>query len=91
MEPNRIIEKMDLERTDKLFDSLISRSKVHSEKPLGKQETTNARVVIASGNLHVSTARAKLTAIKLAGHLDESRQIKSAVERRVRDAYKPTE
>ncbi len=85
---DKIVSKMDLDRTDEMFSSLIDRSKVNEKGDLNEDGIKRAKVVIASGNLHVATAKVQLGAIKLAGYRDNMKGLKLAVQKRARNARK---
>lgn len=85
-----IADKMNLDRTDAVFDALVKRSKItDTSLPLDEMGIKQTRAVISSGNLHVATARAKLSALKIVGYRDNMDKLKHAVEARVRRARKP--
>ena len=87
-----IADKMELDRTDEIFDVLIGRSSITDRsKGMGEEEIKKIRTVIAAGNLHVATARSKMTALRFVGHQENQARLKEAVQRRVKDALRPTE
>ncbi len=84
-----INDKLDLAKTEEIFDSLIKRSDIHNTaKDLDGAELQKVKAVVAGGNLHVKTAQIKIAAIRLAGFRDGIRDTKLAVQRRVRNARK---
>lgn len=85
------VDALDLTRTGEMFDSLITRSKVNDKtRGIDEDERKNIHMTIRSGNLHVKTAGAKITAIRLSGYRSNMEQLKLAVERRAKDANRPT-
>lgn len=91
-EAQYIADKMELDRTDEIFDVLIHRSAIKDrEQGMGQEDIKKIKTVIAAGNLHISTARAKMTALKFVGHQENQARLKEAVQRRVKDALRPVE
>lgn len=89
-EANDISVKMNLERTDEIFNSLISRSNINDKSAKFDEDAIKAaKAVLASGNLHVKTAAVKLGAIKLAGYYTNMERLKTAIEKRARNARRP--
>lgn len=80
----QIEEVMNLERTDQLFDATIKSANALSGNPFTKESVKEMSVVVSSGKLHVSTANAKLNAVKMVGYINGIRSTKNAVDRRIR-------
>ncbi len=79
---------MDLERTDKLFNSAIERSDSHSSVKYTEEDIKKQRVVIGFGNLHIGTAKVKLGMERMRGYRDSIRGIKQSIDRKVRNKNK---
>lgn len=84
-----VADKMDLERTGELFDITIARADFKS-KELFKDDNDikKARVVVQMGNIHINTAKTKMSAIRLIGYQNNLSQLKHAVQRKVRNSRK---
>lgn len=85
-----VADKMDLDRTDEIFDVTIKRTGYKDEKVLlsGDDEIKKAKIVIAAGNLHVKSAQTKATALRFIGYQNSIRATKDAIFRRVRNSRK---
>ena len=83
-----IVGKMDLDRTDKLFDASITSADSLSKEPYTEDSIKKQRLVIGFGNLHVNSAKVKLGAIRMNGYVDSTKSLKRAVDRKVRNAAK---
>ena len=84
-----VAEKMDLERTNELFDITIARADFKSKEPFkDDNDIKKARVVVQMGNIHINTAKTKMSAIRLIGYQNNLSQLKNAVQRKVRNARK---
>ncbi len=81
--------KMDLTKTEQIFDSLIKRSGINdTTKSLDDAEIRKVKTVLGGGNLHIRTAQIRVTLLRLAGFRDGIRQTKLAVQKKVRNARK---
>jgi hypothetical protein len=86
---DKLVDQLDTGRTNEIFDSMIVRSKINDRsKELGEDAVKQARVVIGSGNLHINTARAKMSAIRMVGYTDGLVKTKLAVQRKIRNVRK---
>lgn len=89
-EGKKISDSMDLSKTEGIFDSLIVRSRINDKSlPFDDAEIKKAKAVIGAGNLHVSSARVKVGALRLVGYTDSLAKLKIAVERKSRNARRP--
>ena len=85
----KLVDQLDTGRTNEIFDSMIVRSSINDRsKVLDESAVKQARVVIGSGNLHVNTSRAKMSAIRMVGFTDGMVKTKLAVQRKIRNARK---
>jgi hypothetical protein len=80
--------KLDLNRTNKLFDTSIVKANAFSKEPYTVQSLKEARQVATFGNLHLNSAKAKVSVIRLMGYKDEMRSLKKNVSRKIRNAKK---
>lgn len=87
-EIKKVSEILDVNRTDKLFDSSIVSSQANSRKVYTVDSLRAAKVALGFGNLHVNTSRIKLNAIRMLGFMDNLRKVKQAVGRRIRNVKK---
>lgn len=84
-----IDSQMDLDKTEKIFYSLIARSHINdTSKEMTPEEIKKINAVLQGGNLHVNTAKVKISATRLAGFRDGIRQTKLTVQRKTRNARK---
>ena len=87
-----VIEKMDLDRTNKVFNQTIEKTGYNGSKPMDDElEVKKARILIAAGNLHVHTAKTAISAIRLSGYRSDMEGIKNAVQKKVRNSRKYAE
>lgn len=85
----KLVEQLNTDRTDEIFDSMIVRSDINNKKnALDENAVKQARVVIGAGNLHVNTSRAKMTAIRMVGYTDSLTKTKLAIKRKLRNKAK---
>lgn len=86
---DKLVDQLDTDRTNEIFDSMIIRSSINDRKnSLDEASVKQARVVIGSGNLHVNTSRAKMSAIRMIGYTDGVAKTKRAVQRKLRNSNK---
>lgn len=91
-EMRKVADQMNLDRTEGIFESLIDRSKILDRSiPLDESALKNTRAVLASGNLHVKTAVARISALRFAGYRENMGRLKLAVEKKAREALRPTD
>ena len=82
-------EKLDINRTDQIFDSIIHRAKVNDRSaPMNDDELKKVNAVIKAGNLHVNTAKTKVSVFRFIGYRDNQEKIKLAIDRKVRNMRK---
>ena len=80
----KTLKVLDTDRTNKLFESSIKSSDAYSGKPYGENTLKAARMTVNFGNLHVNTARTKISVIRLLGYRDAISRIKRAVGRKIK-------
>ncbi len=83
-----IAKKLDLQRTDELFDITITRADYKTKKLFTDDDVKIARLVIQAGNLHVNSAKVKLGALRLVGYRDTSKQLEKTIAKKARNARK---
>lgn len=84
----QVDDKLNLDRTDKLFDSSISRSGSNDQSKYTDEDIKKQRLVIGFGNLHVNTAKLKVSVVRMRGYRDNVTNLKRAVDRKVRKERK---
>lgn len=89
MQEKEIADKMNLTTTENVFEALVHRSKITDRSvPFDEIAIKQSRAVIAGGNLHVATARAKMSALKIVGYHDNLEKLKMSVQKKSRNARK---
>jgi hypothetical protein len=83
-----IDSKLDLERTDKLFDASIAKANAFSKDPYTEKSLKEARAVSTFGNLHLNSAKVKVSVIRLIGYRDELNNLKNNVQKKIRGVRK---
>lgn len=87
---DNILKHTGLDRTEKIFDTVIERTDLHTkDKVKTPDDLRKIQTVLKAGNLHVNSARIHLSAIRFVGYMDNMRKLKDAVQRRTRDSLKP--
>ncbi len=87
-EIKKLGDQMNLDRTEGLFDASIKKAKALETAEYTPDDIKKSRLVIGFGNLHLNTARTKLSAIRFLGYQNNLKAIKDAVERKQRDSNK---
>lgn len=88
-ELKKVDDKLSMDRTDELFDSAIKRSGANNRNSdYTEDDIKKQRLVIGFGNLHINTARAKLSIVRMRGYQSANRGLKQSVDRRLRNAKK---
>lgn len=84
-----VADHMDLGRTEELFDITIRRADFKSKDPFnGDEDIRKAGLVVKMGNVHINTAKTKISAIRMIGYIDNTRKLTLAVKRRTRRAIR---
>jgi hypothetical protein len=84
----KVDDKLDLDRTNKLFDTSIIKADAFSKDKYTVQSLKEARQVATFGNLHLNSAKAKISVIRLMGYKNEIDNVKKSVSRKIRNAKK---
>lgn len=84
----RIVEVLDVDRTNELFEAGITRSDALSTEQFNESNLKGFKAALGAGNLHVNTARAKMSAIRLVGYRDSLAAMKGAIKKKVRSSLK---
>lgn len=84
----KIDDVMDLDRTDKLFSSSIDKAGSLTKGEYREEDIKKQRLVIGFGNLHVNTAKVKMSAVRLMGYRDNLAKLKQNIGRKVRNSRK---
>jgi len=87
-ELEKINDKLDLNRTDELFDSSIGKSEALSRGKYDKESLKAAKTCLGFGNLHVNTAKVKIATLKIIGYRDQVTRLKQNVDRKLRNSRK---
>jgi len=80
---------MDVGRTNGLFDASINRAESLKKEPYTEEDIKKQRLVIGFGNLHINTAKTKLSAVRMFGYRNTQRLLKEAVQKKIRKASRP--
>lgn len=85
----KIEKHLDLDRTNDLFDVAITRSGAKkSNNEWNEEDLKKQKLLVGFGNLHINTAKAKITAIRMIGYVQGLVGVKKAVERKTRNKRK---
>jgi len=79
---------LNLERTNELFDASIKRSGAKGTTEYNEEDIKKQRIVIGYGNLHLNTAKTKISASRMTGYRDGLDGAKRSVDRKVRNNLK---
>lgn len=85
---NEVKDILDLDRTNELFDSSIKSADSKSGKAYTKDSVKEAKVALGFGNLHINTAKIKTQILRMIGFKNNISQIKSNIERQIRNSKK---
>lgn len=85
---NEIGDKMDLDRTNELFNSSIKRSDTYRKELYTEDDIRKQRVILGYGNLHVKTAQVKMGLERMKGYRVNTEALKKAVDRKIRNKNK---
>lgn len=81
-------DTMDMDRTDGLFKTSIERAESLKKRAYSEKDVKTQNIVIKFGNLHVNTAKAKMSAVRLLGYKKSIEDTTRAVARKIRKAAK---
>lgn len=84
----KVVEVLDTDKTAHLFEVSIKKANALDAAPYTEDSLRAARMNINYGNLHVNTAKTKLSAIRLVGYQNSLSTTKKAVERKIRNQRK---
>lgn len=85
---NKIDDVMDLDRTNQLFDSAIRRADANGKEKYTEEDVKFQRLVTGFGNMHINSAKVKLSVVRMRGYQANTGALKKAVDRKVRNARK---
>lgn len=79
---------LDVKRTDELFDASIKSADALAGRLYDENSLKAARMTVNFGNLHVNTAKTKLSAVRLIGYRNEANKLKQNIDRKIRNGRK---